>query len=202
MIHLKKAVPWQREVLKQLHALFTQIIDKPFGYELEAYSALLHIWKQLLENLEEKPAEERPFMERGEAHELLSYLKDHYRDNLTLDQVARHMHLSRSECCSMFRATYDTTIFSFLTDYRLQQSILLLTDSAYSVSRIAEEVGFQSTSYYIKLFREKTGQTPLRYRRIAQAEKEQGTSGPASQTLGSAEQRSAEDDVRPRRYAL
>ena len=163
MVHLTPDTLWQEQILTDLRILFSLIQEQRFGFELDAYSYLLRIWKQLLLNMEE-PAQ-KPTMERYEAHTILSYLKEHFTEDITLDEVASHVHLSRSECCDLFRTTYDTTIFSFLADYRLEQSILLLRDSDYSVSQIAQQIGFKSTSYFIKRFREKTGQTPLQYRR-------------------------------------
>ena len=163
MVHLSPSVNWQRVVLRDLHSLFRQIQKKRFGYELEAYSYLLHIWNDLLRHIDSEP-EERPFLENSEAHKILSFLKTHYAEDISLDRIASHVHLSKSECCNLFRANYNSTMVTFLTNYRLQKSISLLTETDDSVSDIAEKVGFRSTSYYIKCFREKTGSTPLKYR--------------------------------------
>ncbi|MDD6062894.1 MAG: helix-turn-helix transcriptional regulator, partial [Oscillospiraceae bacterium] len=77
------------------------------------------------------------------------------------------IHVSKSECCRLFQSSYGCSIFTYLTDYRLQKSVLLLTDSLLSVLDISDMCGFNSTSYFIKRFREKVGMTPLQYRKKA-----------------------------------
>lgn len=162
-IPLSQETPWQEQTLSSMRLLFQILQDKPFGYELDAYGSLLRIWKLLLEHLQSEDAQ-MPFMERAEAHDIISFLHDHHAETITLRSVADHIHLSQEECCRLFKATYGCTIFTYLTDYRLQRSILLLADPSLSVSQIAERCGFNSTSYYIKRFREKVGMSPLQYR--------------------------------------
>lgn len=162
-IHLTPDTLWQEQTLNDMLYLFHILQEQPFGYELEAYSYLLHIWRTLLDHLDSNP-DVPHFMERAEAHEILAYLHSHYAENVTLEQIAAHVHLSKGECCRLFKSTYGCSIINHLVDYRLQESILLLSDLSLSVSRIAELCGFNSTSYYIKRFRERVGISPLRYR--------------------------------------
>ena len=154
---------WQEQTLNDMLFLFHILQEKPFGYELEAYSYLLHIWKSLLDHLETDPAEQ-PKLERKESHDILAFLCEHYAESITLERVSAAVHLSQGECCRLFKQAYNCSIFTYLADYRLQRSILLLSDRSLSVSRIAELCGFNSTSYYIKRFREKVGLSPLQYR--------------------------------------
>ena len=57
------------------------------------------------------------------------------------------------------------TIFDYLTSCRLEQSIRALAESDDSVSTIAMNCGFGSSSYYIGCFKKKTGMTPLAWRK-------------------------------------
>ena len=161
---LSPETPWQERALSDMMSLFRVLQEQPFGFELDAYSYLLQIWKTLLDNLEEDPAK-RPFMERFEAQQILSYLHSNYSATITVKDVAEHVHLSQEECCRLFKASYGCTLITYLTDYRLEQSIIMLSDPSRSVSSVAESCGFNSTSYFIKRFREKVGISPLRYRK-------------------------------------
>ncbi len=163
-VALSPETPWQERTLSAMASLFRILQKQPFGFELDAYSYLLQIWKTLLENLEEEPAKS-PFMERFEAQQILLYLHENYSEVITVKAVADHVHLSQEECCRLFKSTYGCTLITYLTDYRLQQSIMMLSDPSYSVSHIAEACGFNSTSYFIKRFREKVGISPLQYRK-------------------------------------
>ena len=144
--------------------LFNTLRSRHFGYELEAYGALLRIWKMLLEYSEATPVPP-VFHERHEAKSILNYLHDHYAEPLSLDTISQHIHISKSECCRLFHRSYGFSIFAYLTDYRLQKSILLLDEAQLSISDISEMCGFSSTSYFIRVFRKKVGITPLQYRR-------------------------------------
>ena len=152
--------PLYREVTE----LFRVVQDGGFGFELDAYGRLLAVWKRLLERCAADPAPS-PLNERYEARAMLSFLHEHFGDRLSLDDVSAELHVSKSECCRLFRASYGCSIFTYLTGYRLQKSVQLLTGSTLSVSKIAELCGFNSTSYFIKTFRERMDMTPLQYRR-------------------------------------
>lgn len=157
---------WQEQVLGDMRVLFGILQEKPFGFELEAYSYLLHIWRTLLDHLDTAP-ERMPVFERREAQQILAYLNEHYAEPVTLEQVSAHIHMNEAKCCKLFKSAYGRSIFTYLTDYRLEKSILLLSDPSLSVTRIAELCGFNSTSYFIKRFREKVGVSPLQYRNRA-----------------------------------
>lgn len=165
-IPLSPETSWQEQALQNMRLLFRILQERPFGYELDSYGLLLHLWKLLLEHLQSDSARS-PLMERAEAHGIISFLHEHHDETISLKNVADHVHLSQEECCRLFKATYGCTIFTYLADYRLQQSILLLSDPSLSVSQIAERCGFNSTSYFIKRFREKVGMSPLQYRNAA-----------------------------------
>lgn len=165
-----QAIPllWKHEsdwsILEQVQSMFETLQTEPYGYELDACGRLFHIWKLLLERNEavSVPAQH---IEHNEARAILTYLHAHYPERLTLDEIASKVHISKSECCRLFRIAYGSSIISYLTDYRLQQSIAMLAETPLSVLEISERCGFNSTSYFIKIFREKVGQTPLQYRR-------------------------------------
>lgn len=154
----------------EVNALFRVLQDGGFGYELDAYSRLLNTWKLLLACNAAEHAQHQPH-ERYEAKAMLAYLHEHYSERISLDDVSAHVHISKSECCRLFHASYGCSIFTYLSDYRLQKSILLLSDSHLSVLEISDLCGFNSTSYFIKTFREKVGMTPLQYRRKAAQDK-------------------------------
>ena len=162
-VQLTSETLWQEQTLNDMRFLFSILQEKPFGFELDAYSYLLRIWHTLLEHLDTNP-ERPPLIERLEAQQILAFLHEHYSERITLATISSSIHLSEGECCRLFKSTYGCSIFTYLTDYRLQESIRLLSDPSLSVTRIAELCGFNSPSYYIKRFREKVGVSPLHYR--------------------------------------
>ncbi|MGQ9491544.1 MAG: helix-turn-helix domain-containing protein [Anaerolineae bacterium] len=58
------------------------------------------------------------------------------------------------------------TPIAYLNRYRIQQAKQLLTNTHKTITEIALEVGFSSSSYFSRIFRRKTGMTPEAYRRL------------------------------------
>ena len=163
-VPLSHDTPWQEQALGHMRALFGVVREKPFGYELDTYGYLLRIWRALLENLG-ADAERPPLMEREEAHGIMSFLRAHFNEEITLARVASHVHLSQGECCRIFKRAYGCSVMTCLMDFRLEESVRMLLEPQLTVSQIAERCGFNSTSYFIKRFREKVGVSPLQYRK-------------------------------------
>ena len=60
----------------------------------------------------------------------------------------------------------ETGIFfnDYLMQCRINQSVILLRNPNRKIKDIAEKIGFTSTSYYVKCFREAKGMSPAKYR--------------------------------------
>ncbi len=97
--------------------------------------------------------------------QMLNWIHTHYAEKIFLDDIARAGQLSRSECCRYFKRILKKTPLNYLTDYRIQKSLILLQQSESSVTDVAYQVGFNSTSYFIDQFRKSMNMTPLAYKK-------------------------------------
>lgn len=95
---------------------------------------------------------------------LCDYIHNNYSEKITLDDIANAAHISKGECCRIFKRLFHTTPFQYLVYYRLSRSIELLTETDYSISQVAQLVGFCSSSYYTKCFRKEYNCVPHKYR--------------------------------------
>ena len=153
----------QESCLEEIKNLFAIISEKKFGYEIEAYSKILHLWKILLDYSGKKTR--LHVVESPIAREMINYLKNNFSENITLEDIAKHVHLSKSTCSRIFSDTYGEPIFTYLIGLRIEESINLITSTHFSVSEISQKCGFSSESYFIKCFKEKTNKTPLQYKK-------------------------------------
>ena len=96
--------------------------------------------------------------------EILSYIREHFTEKITLDEIAKHLHLSTNECCRFFKKNMNCTLFEYITEYRLSKSMELLEHTDLPVSQIAYESCFGS-SYFIEKFRKNVGMTPAAFRK-------------------------------------
>lgn len=92
------------------------------------------------------------------------YLFNHFKDEVTLQDVADYVRLNRSALCRYFRQHTDKSIFQCLARIRVDHACKLLAYSNLNISQIAYESGYNSVPYFIRQFKELTHLTPSDYR--------------------------------------
>ena len=100
--------------------------------------------------------------------QMLHWIHVHYAEKITLEDIAKAGQLSRSECCRYFKRVLKQTPLHYVTDYRIQKSLSLLQEADSTVTDVAYQVGFNSTSYFISQFRKSMNMTPLAYKKWKQ----------------------------------
>lgn len=160
-------LPWHREICALLEQMQAAEEASAYGYEMEQVALLYRIWQLLV--IHHRPEIEGrssvSFADRQRIRALQTYIHRHYREHISLGDIAGAGHVSRGECCRVFQRVLDISPIQYLTRYRLDQSIRLLTSTALSISEIAGQAGFATSSYFIEQFRRRMGCTPLEYRK-------------------------------------
>jgi AraC-like DNA-binding protein len=65
-----------------------------------------------------------------------------------------------------FRQVFDTTVFGYLNDHKMEHARQLLRSPEYSVTNIAEDLGFSSVQHFSHAFRKKFGVSPMKLRAL------------------------------------
>ncbi|NJO73401.1 MAG: helix-turn-helix transcriptional regulator [Leptolyngbyaceae cyanobacterium RM1_406_9] len=86
-------------------------------------------------------------------------------DPPSLTELARQVSMNDHKLKQGFRRVFNTTVFGYLHDYRLEQARQLLETGEVGVVAIAHQVGFADRSYFAAAFRKKFGINPGVYRR-------------------------------------
>lgn len=94
----------------------------------------------------------------------VAYINEHYREDITLDQVAKAVHLNASYLSSLFKKEMGIGYSSYLNKVRIDKSMLLIKNTNYSMVGVALAVGFENQSYFSKVFKCLTGMTPKEYK--------------------------------------
>lgn len=95
---------------------------------------------------------------------IYDYIHANYNATPDVHEVAERVHLSTAAFCRYFRKQTKMTFTDFVNQYRITQSkTLLLQDK--SVSEACYEVGFESLSYFNKLFKKITGENPSAFKK-------------------------------------
>ena len=96
---------------------------------------------------------------------MLDYMKQHYQEPISLQQVAKEAHVSKEYLCRLFHRVSGYSLMEYLNRYRIRQSTFLLLQTEDRISDIALSCGFSHSSYYGKLFLDYIGCTPTEYRK-------------------------------------
>lgn len=101
------------------------------------------------------------------ATQVKGYIKAHYSEkSLSLSQVARRLFVSETYLSKQLKQGCGRTFSEYLIDYRIQRAQELLTSPnlQYTVTAIANKVGYEDAHYFSRLFKKKTGHSPIQYR--------------------------------------
>ncbi|MEC0267288.1 response regulator transcription factor [Paenibacillus anseongense] len=91
------------------------------------------------------------------------FIQSHFSEELSLQQVADHVHLSRNYFSELFKKETGLNFNEYLMQVRLEQAMNLLSTKSLKVSETAMQVGYANASYFIKLFKKYTGSSPSEY---------------------------------------
>lgn len=94
----------------------------------------------------------------------LSYLIDHLSEGVDCSLLAKLCHLSSSQFYNLFREEYKTSPLAYRDALIIQKAKTLLQDM-FSVTSVAEMLGFESVSYFSRFFKKHCGVPPLKYQR-------------------------------------
>lgn len=94
------------------------------------------------------------------------YIDAHLTEPLSLAQLCGALHVSRNYLYRSFHSFFNCTVNEYVTERRIRRAVILLRETDESVSRIAEAVGVPNYTYFSRLFKKKTGLSPVRYRKI------------------------------------
>lgn len=92
------------------------------------------------------------------------YLEVHFAEDLSLDDIAKAMKLNKYTLCKQYRQIACGTVIDRLKQIRIAKAKQYLLNTSHSVEEIGKLCGFQSPSYFGKVFREVAHTTPKSYR--------------------------------------
>ncbi len=88
--------------------------------------------------------------------------------DFNISELASQLNVSHSSLHRKIKASANQSPTEFIRDIRLKKAIMLMKDNKYNIDEISTYVGFNSTSYFMRSFKRKYGNTPKEYRRKVQ----------------------------------
>ncbi len=169
MLVLHENNEWHERMLDAVNDAIAVNMTKPFGYEVATKGHLCRFWSELivkLPRLETAPPS-HVSLDEQRVKEAMLYIRTHHAEQISLDDIADSVHISRSECCRCFARTLQMSPFEYLMKYRIFEATKIMLahpDAPVSISELALSVGFNNASYFNKVFKKYLGCTPTYYR--------------------------------------
>lgn len=96
---------------------------------------------------------------------VLSYISTHYQEKLYIQDLSSLVNMNEQYFCRFFKKVIGKPPIEYINDYRLNKVISLLENTELPITEICMECGFNNIGNFQRLFKRKTGTTPLRYRK-------------------------------------
>ena len=96
--------------------------------------------------------------------EVIEYLRQHYREGISLNTLAREFFITPPYLSRRFREKTGLTFVEYLEELRLEKAEAYLLASDAKITGIAGQVGYLDPNYFAKVFKKKYGLSPSDYR--------------------------------------
>ncbi len=98
-------------------------------------------------------------------HQVADYIAANYAQIGTVEELAQKFYMSSSYLCRIFKEVTNFTISEYINLYRIAASREYLMNEKYSMAEIANRLGYDSLTYFERVFKKQMTVTPLQYRK-------------------------------------
>lgn len=167
VVIFRPEIEWQKsalDILQEIYAIWDS--NSTVQREYLIGIKIVALWYILLPNLSDESQNAFPvdLVHRQRLQFMLSFIYEHFSEDIVLADIAGTAHISVGECCRIFREHLQITPYQFLTEYRVRKSLELLFGEL-SISEIARRCGYNQVSNYIAKFKSIMDCTPAQYRK-------------------------------------
>ena len=153
------------DITSCLRNILREMEQKQPGYEdvCQAYMEILIIRLMRSTGLS-VPTEPQNSVGNHQCATVRRYIDNHFKEPLTLDQLAAEAHMNKYYLSHAFKQEYGISPINYMISRRLEESKYLLAETDLSMSQIAQLLGFSSLSYFSQVFHRTQGISPMEYR--------------------------------------
>ena len=158
---------WHNEVNRLVKNVYCLMFEQGQCYEMAAQRELSRIFEYIFSNFDDLPKSENIRIQINtqiRIQKMLSYIREHYAETVTLEDIAGAANISRSEAGRCFNTYMGCSPVDALIQHRLQIAHRLIKDTTLTLQEISYSCGFNSVNYFIRQFRQTYGYTPGQYR--------------------------------------
>lgn len=107
--------------------------------------------------------------EHSLAQDVTAYLEAHMDRQVTIEELANALRVSRTSMKDAFRKEYNMGIMSYFSRMKIERAKQLIREDSYNFTQIAARLGYDTIHHFSRRFKELTGLSPTEYARSVQA---------------------------------
>ena len=168
-VYLQSQSEAHREIARLLHELVDCYFQEKPMWNTRCYACLLQVYALLAEEYAGAavPAEEeRRLIDPQIMNMAVSYIGDHYMEEISLEQVASFTGYSKYYFSRAFKNYFGISYSDYLMVKRINEAVSLLVNTDKPIGDVATEAGFGSIATFNRVFRNHKNCTPTRYRAL------------------------------------
>lgn len=156
--------PDQKAILDELQVSF-MFNENDWEYEFNLREALSRIWIALTKQTEAVVTDEKYNYESETVKQMIAYIQQNLSEPLNAQSIATAAHISQRTCYRLFQQFLHTTPNAYIQASRIRRASLLLLQTEDTMTQIAMQCGFDSESYFGRVFHRLTGKTPIEFKK-------------------------------------
>lgn len=146
--------------IKNVGALFE---TKDEHYQLNILSEYYMCLKHLLILINQSHSSTQYYYFDQRVKDCINYIQMNYTYKIDMTDLCEISQISQSETIKLFKRYVGMTPFQYVLNYRLEKGAKQLKLSHNNVTEVAMDCGFSTTSYFIKMFKDKYKVTPKQF---------------------------------------
>ena len=97
--------------------------------------------------------------------QIVRYINEHFYEIEDIEQVAERFYISKYHLCRIFNKNLGLPLVAYLNTIKIRAAIELIQNEKLTLTDIATRCGFNSSSYFCKVFKAEKGISPTAYRK-------------------------------------
>ncbi len=133
-----------------------------------AYEFFILLTERYIKSVSGEDNYKKQFKKLDTFHHIVDYLDTHYKEDLSIAELAAHFNMSTSYFAHFFKQSAQKSVIEYVNETRIIHAKNLLEKEETSVSEIALRVGFSDINYFSRKFKAIAGITPTEYKKNCQ----------------------------------
>ncbi|TVX99390.1 response regulator [Paenibacillus cremeus] len=125
---------------------------------------IFHVVQSFVQSLSEQIFQKTHSSHKKLVQQVLRLIQSHYMNDLTLNWVAKQVHLNTSYLSRLLKNECGENFTQLLAKQRIDQAKALLKDPTVKIYEVSDKVGIADPHYFAVLFKKQTGMSPSEFR--------------------------------------